>query len=169
MKDTRLILFLAIGLFAASLTLLARETMLADPTRHDWWSLSFVSAQPEDASFSVLNFGSAKTFFATVSRENEVIDSFSFTLASGAGQTILAANPDKNPSALLCGQKGVKRKKILQKEKRYTGRGRKKTRTEKEPWESEEGMIQIKKRLDKTLFVVPLFKRFISKIPYHEE
>lgn len=117
MKDTRLILFLAIGLFAASLTLLARETMLADPTRHDWWSLSFVSAQPEDASFSVLNFGSAKTFFATVSRENEVIDSFSFTLASGAGQTILAANPDKKPVRIVVWTEGSEEKKDLTKRK----------------------------------------------------
>jgi hypothetical protein len=95
MKEKNILLIAILSLAIAFVALAFRESYLADPANHDWWSLSFVSQEPTDASFSVSNFGATKTFFYEVSLDDTIIESASFTVSGANGQTIIIQNPDK--------------------------------------------------------------------------
>ncbi len=95
MKEKNILLILALSLLIAFVALAFRESYLADPANHDWWSLSFASQEPTDASFSVSNFGTTKTFFYEVTVGDTLVESTSFTISGANGQTILIRNPDK--------------------------------------------------------------------------
>lgn len=97
MKDSSLLVIFATLFIVASTTLALRESFLADPTNHDWWSLSFISEETTDSSFSVINYGTTKTFFYEATIGDTIVESASFTISGGNGQTIVIANPDKQP------------------------------------------------------------------------
>lgn len=97
MKDSSLLIIFAILFVIASTTLAFRESFLHDPSHHDWWSLSFVSEETTDGSFSVINYGATKTFFYEVRGSDAIVESASFTIGGENGQTIVIQNPDKKP------------------------------------------------------------------------
>lgn len=101
MKDFHLLLLLAFSLAIAFITLAFRENFLANPTNHDWWSISFASEKTIDGDFSVSNFGATKTFFYEVWQENVITESASFTIGDGNGQTIIIENPESKPIRII--------------------------------------------------------------------
>ena len=95
MKDSSILIIFAVLFVIASTTLAFRENFLRDPTNHDWWSLSFASQEETDGSFSVVNYGATKTFFYEATLDDTIVESASFTVSGGNGQTIIIQNPDK--------------------------------------------------------------------------
>ncbi len=95
MKDSSFLIIFAVLFVIASTTLAFRENFLHDPANHDWWSLSFASEGEADGSFSVINYGTTKTFFYEATLGDTTVESASFTVSGGNGQTIIIQNPDK--------------------------------------------------------------------------
>lgn len=95
MKDVRLLIIIAISILIAFTVLAFRESHLADPAQSDWWSISFVSEDPSDGSFSIANYKTTRTFFYEVRHGNTVVESSSSTISGGNGQTIIIRNPEK--------------------------------------------------------------------------
>lgn len=100
MKDSSILIIFAVLFAVASTALAFRENFLADPTRHDWWSLSFVSTETRDGDFSIINYGATKTFFYEATLGDAIVESASFTVSGGNGQTIIIQNPDQKPARI---------------------------------------------------------------------
>lgn len=89
MKEKALLLVIATILILSFIVLSLRETRLADPGTHEWWSLAFDSLDATQAtSYTVSNFGNTKIFFSETTIDNIVTKNDTFTLEGSQTKTI---------------------------------------------------------------------------------